>query len=155
MSQIEKLLIPLLYKNIVLKDVDTCDFLGVYTEDINSPGVDYIYLVFKYDIFNLRQNLSNSGVDYVRRIENDLYHIYKFPRLPDIKKVLSGNYTNLSNEGISRIYTFWKDVDDITANYPFHRTIANEKYHRIIPEEKYVPFYKKREPKGLVINNKS
>ncbi len=151
MSQIEKLIVPLVDENITLKDVDTSDFLGVYTEDINSPGVDYLYLVFKYDISNLRQNLSHNGVDYVRRIGNDLYHIYKFPRLPDIKKIISGNYAELSNRGISRIHTFWSGVDDITANYPFYRTIANEKYYRVIPEEAYVPFYRKREPKGLAV----
>ena len=151
MSQIEKLLIPLLDKNIVFKDVDTNDFLGVYTEDINSPGVDYLYLVFKYDIFNLRGNLSKGGIDYVRRIGDNLYHIYKFPRLLDTKKILSGNYTDLSNEGISRIHTFWEGIDNITANYPFYRTIANEKYYRVIPEETYTSFYKKREPRGFIV----
>ena len=48
MSQIEKLLIPLIDENIVLEDINTDDFLGVYTEDINSPGVDHLYLVFEY-----------------------------------------------------------------------------------------------------------
>ena len=151
MSQIEKLLIPLIDENIILEDVDTDDFLGVFTEDINSPGVDYLYLVFKYDISNLRSNLSKGGIDYVRRIGNELYHIYKFPRLPDTNKILSGNYTELSNKGISRVYSFWNNVDDITAKYPFYRTIANEKYHRVIPEETYTQFYKKREPRGFTV----
>ena len=98
MSQIEKLLVPLMDKDIVLEDIDTNDFLGVYTEDINSPGVDYLYLVFEDDISNLRSNLSKGGIDYVRRIGDKLYHIYKFPRLPDVKKILSGNYTELISE---------------------------------------------------------
>lgn len=151
MSQIEKLLIPLIDENIVLEDINTNDFLGVYTEDINSPGVDHLYLVFEYDISNLRPNLSKSGIDYVRRIGDKLCHIYKFPRLPDIKKILSGNYTELSNSGISRIYTFWNNIDNITANYPFNRTLANEKYYRVIPEETYTPLFKKREPRGLAV----
>ena len=151
MSQIEKLLIPLIDDNIVLGDVDTDDFLGVFTEDINSPGVDHLYLVFKYNIRNLRSNLAKNGVDYVRRIGDELYHIYKFPRLPDVSKILKGNYTELSNKGVSRIYSFWNNIDNITANYPFYRTIANEKYYRVIPEEVYSPFYKKREPRGFTV----
>lgn len=152
MSQIEKLLIPLIDDNISFDDINTNDFVGVYTEDINSPGLDYIYLVFVYDINNLRPKLAINAIDYVRRIGNGLYHIYKFPRITtDIQKVLSGNYTSISNKGISHVYTFWNGVDNITANYPFYRTLTNEPYYRAIPEETYIPLCKRKEPQGFTV----
>jgi hypothetical protein len=152
MSQIEKLLIPLIDENISFDDINADDFVGVYTEDINSPGLDYIYLVFVYDISNLRPKLATNAIDYVRRIGNELYHIYKFPRITtDIQKILSGTYTSISNKGISRVYTFWNGFDNITANYPFYRTLANESYYRAIPEETYIPLCKRKEPQGFTV----
>lgn len=152
MSQIEKLLIPLIDENISFSDVNTDDFIGVYTEDINSPGLDYIYLVFEYDISNLRSKLATNAIDYVRRIGNNVYHIYKFPRITtDIQKILSGTYASISNEGISRVYTFWNGIDNISANYPFNRVLANEIYYRAIPEETYIPLCKRKEPRGLTV----
>lgn len=155
MSQVEKLLIPLIDDNIMLKDVNVQDFVGVYTEDINSPGLDYIYLVFKYDISNMRSKLATNSIDYARRIGDNLFHIYKYPILSlDIRKILSGNYTTLSNEGISKIYTFWKSFDDITANYPFYRVLAGEKYYRAIPEEHYIPLSVRKEPQGITVEKR-
>ena len=152
MSQIEKLLIPLIDENISFEDVNTDDFIGVYTEDINSPGLDYIYLVFEYDISNLRPKIATNAIDYVRRIGDNLYHIYKFPRITtDIQKILSGTYTSVSNKGISRVYNFWNGIDDITANYPFRRVLANEIYYRAITEEKYIPLCKRKEPQGFTV----
>lgn len=152
MNQIEKLLIPLIDENISFDDVNTNDFVGVYTEDINSPGLDYIYLVFVYDISNLRPKLATNAIDYVRRIGDVLYHIYKFPRITtDIQKILSGTYTQLSNKGISQVYTFWNGIDNITANYPFNRVLANEVYYRAIPEETYIPLCKRKEPRGFTV----
>lgn len=152
MNQIEKLLIPLIDENISFDDVNTNDFIGVYTEDINSPGLDYIYLVFVYDISNLRPKLATNAIDYVRRIGNVLCHIYKFPRITtDIQKILSGNYTQLSNKGISNVYSFWNGIDNITANYPFSRVLANEPYYRAIPEETYIPLCKRKEPQGFTV----
>lgn len=152
MSVIEKLLIPLIDENIKLSDIKTNDFCGVFTEDINHPGLDYIYLVFNYDIENLRPNLAINGIDSAKRIGNRLYHVYKFPRLnSDLKRIIKGDYYLLSNEGISKIYNFWKTEDSFIANYPFSRTIAKEKYSRTIPEEKYIPLCKKREPQGVTV----
>lgn len=152
MSNIEKILIPLIDDNISFSDVDSNDFVGVYTEDINSPGLDYIYLVFAYDINKLRSKIATNAIDYVRRIGNNLYHIYKFPRISkDIQRILSGNYTLLSNKGIFKVYKFWKGIDDITANYPFNRVIANEPYYRAIPEEIYIPLCKRKEPQGFTV----
>ena len=152
MSQIEKLLIPLIDENISIEDINTNDFVGVYTEDINSPGLDYIYLVFVYDINNMRPRIAKNAIDYVRRVGNGLYHIYKFPKIStDIQKILSGNYTLLSNKGITQVYTFWNGTDDITANYPFSRVLANEPYYRAIPEETYIPLCKRKEPQGFTV----
>lgn len=152
MSQIEKLLIPLIDDNISFEDVNSNDFVGVYTEDINSPGLDYIYLVFVYNIDNLRPKIATNAIDYVRRIGNNLYHIYKFPRVTnDIQKILSGNYTLLSNKGMFKVYKFWTGIDDIVANYPFNRVLANEPYYRAIPEEIYIPLCKRKEPQGFTV----
>jgi hypothetical protein len=63
----------------------------------------------------------------------------------------------LSNKGISKVYTFWKDHDDAAACTPFNQTINKEPYHREIPEETYVPFVrghilrKDEEIQGLTI----
>ena len=152
MSVIEKLLIPLIDDNITVKDVDTVDFCGVFTEDINYPGVDYIYLVFNYNIENLRPNLAINGIDSAKLIGNKLYHVYKFPKVSlDLKRILKGEYRLVSNEGISKIYNFWKKRDEFIANYPFSRTIAKEAYSRIIPEETYNPLCKKRETQGFTV----
>ena len=152
MSEIEKILIPLIDDDIKFKDVDIKDFIGVFTEDINSPGLDYIYLVFEYDISNLRFGLGHNGTDYVRRIGNGLFHIFKFPiKGQDIKKVLSGNYSTLSNEGIYKIYKFWNGIDEAMSNYLFKSTIAKQPYARTIPEETYVPLCKRKKPWGLAV----
>lgn len=152
MSQIEKLLIPLIDDNIKIDEVNTEKFVGVFTEDVNSPGLDYVYLVFIYDMENLHHNLGINGVDIVRRIGDSLYHIYKFPKVSvDLKRLLKGDYNLISNEGVSKIYNFWKDEDKVTANYPFYRTLAKEKYFRTIPEEKVIPLCVKKEPQGITV----
>ena len=152
MSVIEKLLVPLIDDNIKLNDVDTVDFCGVFTEDINYPGIDYVYLVFMYDIEKLRPNLGINGIDSVKLIGNCLYHVYKFPISNlDLKRIIKGDYKLISNEGVSKIYNFWKNKDDFIANYPFYRVIAKEHYSRIIPEETYNPLCKKREPQGITV----
>lgn len=151
MSQIEKLLIPLIDNNITADEILSSKFIGIFTEDINLPGLDYIYLVYSYDMNDLHSKISTNGIDYVRRIGDNLYHIIKFPRCSlDLKKILNGNYNLLSNEGISKIYNFWKDFDSDTANYPFSKVISAEKYYRCIPEEKFIPL-SQRKPEGLTV----
>ena len=151
MSKIEKLLVPLIDDNIDVNEISSDKFIGIFTEDINMPGLDYIYLVYLYDMENLHKNLAINGTDTVRRIGNDLYHIIKFPRLSlDLKRILKGDYRLVSNEGISKIYNFWKDVDSDIANYPFSRTITNESYYRCIPEENFIPLLQKK-PEGLTV----
>lgn len=151
MSQTEKLLIPLIDDNFTKDDVENKKFLGVYTEDINCPGIDYIYLVFIYDINNIHQNLSANGIDCTRRIGDCLYHIFKYPKTLDVKRVLNGEYQLVSNEGVSKIFNFWKGIDDTTANYPFARVITKEVYNRTIPEEKYIPLRKNKTPQGFTV----
>lgn len=152
MSQIEKLLIPLIDDNITLSDILSDKFIGVFTEDINSPGVDYIYLVYIYDMNNLHLSLATNSIDIVRRIGDELYHILKFPIYrSDLKKILHGDYNSLSNEGISKIYSFWKNTDINTANYPFMKVISAESYYRCIPEEKFISLHKK-ESRGLTVS---
>lgn len=158
MSETEKLLIPLIDDRITFEDINTKDFIGVFTEDINAPGLDYIYLVFKYDMKDLRLPVSMYGYDVVRRIGDTLWHIIKFPRVSvDLKRVLRGDYQMLSNKGISKVYTFWKDHDGAAACTPFNQTINKESYHREIPEETYVPLVrghilrKDEEIQGLTI----
>lgn len=147
MSETEKLLIPLIDDRIAYEDIDTSDFIGVFTEDINAPGLDYIYLVFKYNMKDLRLPISMYGYDVVRRIGDTLWHIIKFPRASvDLKRVLRGDYRMLSNEGISKIYNFWKNYDTAAACTPFNSTIAKNPYYHEIPEETYVPF-----PKGHIL----
>ena len=152
MSQIEKLLLPLIDDNITLDEINNNKFIGVFTDDVNSPGLDYIYLVFVYDIENLHPKLAINGIDSVKRIGDNLFHVYKFPRVSvDLKKLLKGEYRTISNEGISKIYNFWKSCDEVTANYPFARTVYKEQYYRIIPEEKFVPLCERKEPKGFTV----
>ena len=101
MSQIEKLLIPLIDDNITQKDVLSNKFVGIFTEDINMPGLDYIYLVYIYDMNDLHLSLAANSIDVVRRIGDELYHILKFPIFStDLKKILCGDYNSLSNEGV-------------------------------------------------------
>lgn len=151
MSQIEKLIIPLIDNSISVNEVTSDKFIGVFTEDINMPGLDYIYLVYLYDMNDLHSSISDNSIDVVRRIGDKLYHIIKFPRCsPDLKKILSGNYNMLSNEGISKIYNFWKDFDPETANFPLSKVISAEKYYRCIPEEKFIPLLQ-RKPGGLTV----
>lgn len=158
MTDTEKLLIPLIDEHIEYKDIDTKDFIGIFTEDINAPGLDYIYVVFKYNMKNLRMPMSLYGCDVVRRIGDELWHIIKFPRVSvDLKRVLRGDYQLLTNEGISKIYTFWKEHDTKAACTPFNRTLNKLPYERIIPEETYVPLIKEHilrkdeEVQGLTI----
>lgn len=151
MSKIEKLLVPLIDDNIAPNDILSDKFIGIFTEDINMPGLDYIYLVYIYDMDNLHLSLSNNSIDIVRRIGDELYHIIKFPKYSsDLKKILNGDYNLLSNEGISKIYNFWKNLDSDTANYPFSKVISTEKYYRCIPEEKFVPL-KHNKPEGITV----
>lgn len=140
MSIIEKLIIPLISDCIKYKHIDTVDFIGVYTEDVNSPSDMYIYLVFLYRIENLRFPLCKEGVDRVRKIGKKLYQIIKYPITSDLKHLLNGEYSLISNEGISKIYNFWEDKDPIIANFPLSRTLAMEKYSRIIPEEDFTGY---------------
>ena len=151
MSQTEKLLIPLIDENITKDDIENIKFLGVYTEDINSPGIDYVYLVFIYDINNIHMNLGINGIDYTRRIGDCLYHIFKYPKSTDLKRLLNGEYQLISNEAISKIHNFWKNTDEITANYPFARVITKEKYNKTIPEEKYIPLRKSKKPQEFTV----
>lgn len=140
MSETEKLLIPLIDERIKYNDIDTDDFIGVFTEDVNNPGLDYIYVAFKYNMSNMRLPMSLYGYDLIRRINGSLWHIVKFPRVSvDLKRVLRGDYQMLSNEGISKIYTFWKNYDTAAACTPFNCTLNKLPYHNIIPEEDYVP----------------
>ena len=140
MSETEKLLIPLIDDHIKYEDIDTDDFIGIFTEDINNPGLDYIYVVFKYNMKNLRMPMSLYGCEVIRRIGNELWHIIKFPRVSvDLKRVLRGEYRTMSNEGISKVYNFWKNHDTAAACTPFNSTIAKDPYYHEIPEETYVP----------------
>ena len=105
MSQIEKILIPLIDDNILYKDINNTDFVGVFTEDINAPSSNYVYIVFTYNMMDLHPSLGISGIDNIRQIGKELFQIYKFPRTSDINKILSGNYTDISNEGITKIFS--------------------------------------------------
>lgn len=150
MSTTEKLLIPLIDDSITVNDVLSNKFIGVFTEDINLPGLDYIYLVFVYDMNDLHLSIKNC-TDCVRRIGNNLFHILKFPKSSvDIKRILKGDYSLVSNEGISKIYNFWNNIDNEIANYPFGKTLAKESYYRCIPEETIIPLCKK-ESRGFVV----
>ncbi len=151
MSTFEKIIIPLIDDNIKPKDVLTDDFIGVYTEDINMPGLDYVYLVYLYDMENLRTDICVNGIDSVKNINNTLYHVIKFPIFSDLKNVLKGKFQLLSNEGLSKIYNFWKDYDKNVANYPFSNVIYNEPYYKAIPEETYIPLFTKK-PWGITVN---
>ena len=154
MSQIEKILIPLIDDNILYKDINNTDFVGVFTEDINAPSSNYVYIVFTYNMMDLHPSLGISGIDNIRQIGKELFQIYKFPRTSDINKILSGNYTDISNEGITKIFSFWNDIDKVTSNYPFHRTLAKQKYYRIIPEEEFIPLCKKKKPQGITVEKR-
>jgi hypothetical protein len=135
MSQIEKLLIPLIDENLSYSDICDDSFIGVFTEDINMPGLNYIYLVYMYDMNNLHLKLCENGIDIVRRIGDDLYHIIKFPiYLTDLKRIIKGEYNLISNEGISKIYTFWKDFDLETANFPFYKTLIRKPEGFTVPQ---------------------
>ena len=151
MSQIEKILTPLIDDSITVNDISSEKFIGIFTDDINMPGQDYVYLVYVYDMNDLHKSISKNSIDIVRRIGNNLYHIIKFPRCSlDLKNVLAGKYSLLSNKGISKIYNFWKDYDSDTANFPLTKTISAEKYYRCIPEEKFIPL-SQRKPEGLAV----
>jgi hypothetical protein len=140
MSTFEKLLIPLIDDHISYDVINTEDFIGVFTEDINSPGLDYIYVAFKYNMKNLRMPASLYACEVMRTINNELWHILKFPRVSvDLKRILKGDYQMISNEGINKIYTFWKPYDTEAACTPFNQTLNKQPYYKVIPEENYVP----------------
>lgn len=152
MSVKEKILIPLIDDSIKADDVLSEDFIGVFTEDINYPCENCIYLVYKYNMDDLHLSIKCHS-DCVRNIGNDLYHILKFTVWSkDLKSAIGGYYQNISNCGVSKIYNFWKDVDKSTAEYPFAKTLAMESFSRTIPEEIYVPLCKK-ESRGITISN--
>lgn len=158
MTDTEKLLIPLIDEHIRYEDINTSDFIGIFTEDINNPGLDYIYVAFKYNMKNLRMPASLYACEVMRIINKEMWHILKFPRVSvDLKRVLRGDYQMLSNEGISKVYTFWKPYDTAAACTPFNQTVNKEPYYKAIPEEDYVPSIKERilrkdeEVRGLTV----
>lgn len=152
MSVKEKILIPLIDDSIKLNDVLSDNFIGVFTEDINAPCEKCVYLVYVYDMNNLHMSI-NSHSDVVRNIGGQLYHILKFTiNSADLRNALSGYYQNISNEGVSKIYNFWKDEDEHVAKYPFARVLVAEAYNRTIPEEIYVPLCKK-ESRGITVQH--
>lgn len=122
MSKFEKIIIPLIDKNIRSIDLtDAAGFIDSYTYDPDRPsGEKELFLVFddtKRNEFTkdraIRFSKSpNIKRTYVKYVNNKPYFIYSFWVNPDVKKLYDGIVTLTTQQKVA-VLQFWTQFDSI------------------------------------------
>lgn len=148
MSNLMKIAIPLLNKNIELKDIQECSgFVGAYFEDINKPALtNHIFLV--YDMNSTGDNiakclhklfkLDNRYGTRIAYINSKPYSIYSFTINETIRHLRDGNILlNIAQK--KRILDFWGSKDGWILNNILLGTMYEHPEPSVLPEEDYSP----------------
>lgn len=150
MSQIEKLLIPLVDQNIKPIDLSgACGFIDSYTSDPDRPtGEKLLYLVYDDKIRNdyvakrayRFESAKTLKHKYIKLVDNKPYMVYVFWIKPDIKLSEKGIITLTSNQKVS-VLQFWGFPDELVKLLIDDSSIAGEYIHSMPLADYYPEFY--------------
>lgn len=144
MSNIYKIIIPLIDENISLNDVQDDTFVDCYLEDKNRPFLDnHIFLMYKWGdekstkVFYKFRDIKSFYGYKITYINGESYIIYAFTSNVNIKHLCNGNIL-LGTLLKLRILRFWQFTDKwITFNI-MRGTIMCDPPSNILPEEDYI-----------------
>jgi len=144
MSNIYKVIIPLIDENISLDDIQDDTFVDCYVEDINRPFLDnHIFLMYKWDnkksskvFYKFRDIKSFYGYKIVY-INGKSYIIYTFTSNANIRRLINGNVL-LGDLTKLRILRFWQFTDKWVMFNIMRGTVMCDPPNNILPEEDYI-----------------
>lgn len=144
MSNIYKIIIPLIDENISLDDIQDDTFVDCYLEDINRPFLDnHIFLMYKWDdkksskvFYKFRDIKSFYGYKIVY-INRKSYIIYTFTSNANIRRLINGNVL-LGDLTKLRILRFWQFTDKWVMFNIMRGTVMCDPPNNILPEEDYI-----------------
>lgn len=148
MSNIMKIIIPLLSDELELKDIQPCSgFMDAFYEDINRPALnDHIFLMYDsksmgeflatclYKLHHLK-NLYSFKVYYIK---GKPYYVYAFTIDKTIRNLKDGNIL-LSVKQKQRVLDFWKSQDPWITNNILLGVTYDDPGLAVLPEEDYSP----------------
>lgn len=150
MSNIMKIIIPLLNDDLELKDIQPCSgFVDAYYKDINRPALDnHIFLMYDYKstgdnlaccLYKLGKlnNLYSLKVYY---INNKPYFVYTFTIDKTIRNLRDGLII-LTSKQKQRVLDFWGSKDAWISNNILLGTTYDDPGHAVLPEEDYAPSF--------------
>ena len=144
MSNIYKVIIPLIDESITLNDIKDDTFVGCYTEDINRPYLDsHIFLLYKWSenkstkvFYNFKKAKSFYGYK-VMYINGECFIVYTFTSNPSIQGLKNG-YSTLGSIPKLRILRFWQFTDKWVTFNVMRGTIMCGPPSGVVPEEDYI-----------------
>lgn len=146
MSNIEKVIIPLINDDISIEDISESNgFIGIYFEDINKPYLDnHIFLLYNWSnnksvtVFYKYKKLSSFYGYRIIYLKNIPYIVYIFTSNMLINRIKKGTGI-LRDINKVRILQFWQFKDAwITLNV-MRGTIISDPLNSILPEEDFMP----------------
>ena len=150
MSRLEKLLIPLVDKNITPMDLtNACGFIDSYTSDPDNPSGDkLLYLVYdaklRNDYVTKRVSHFESAKTlkrrYIKIVDNKPLMVYVFWIKPDIKLSDKGFITLTSSQKVS-VLQFWGFPDELVKLLIDDSTVAGVYIHDMPLADYYPEFY--------------
>ena len=150
MSQIEKLLIPLVDEKITPMDLSgAAGFIDSYTLDPDNPtGELLLYLVYDAKLRNDYVTKRVSHFDsaktlkrkYIKMVDNKPLMVYVFWIKPSIKVSSQGLITLTSSQKVS-VLQFWGFPDELVKLLVSDSTIAGVYTHDMPLADYYPEFY--------------
>lgn len=148
MSNIMKIIIPLLNEDLELKDIQPCSgFVGAYYEDINRPAL-YSHIFLMYDCkstgdniascLNKLNGLNNLYSSKVYYINKKPYYVYAFTTNNTIRMLKYGSILLTASQK-KRVLEFWQWKDPWITNNILLNVRYDDPGKAVIPEEDYAP----------------
>lgn len=146
MSNIEKVILPLIDNGISLDDISEKNgFVAMYTEDINRPYLDdHIFLLYNWSnkkstkvFYNFRDLPSFYGykIIYLKGVP---YIVYTFTSNSLINRLKRGTAI-LRDVNKLRVLQFWQFKDAWISLNVTRGTVAGDPPQDVLPEEDYLP----------------
>lgn len=148
MSNLLKIAIPLLNKDLTLNDIDKSNgFIDAYFEDINKPSLTYhMFLMYDYnckskDFSNILYKLNGLDNKYSMRIvyiKEKPYYVFTFTINKQIQLLRDGCIL-LNEKQKERVLKFWEWKDGWISNNVLLGVTYEHPEKSILPEEDYAP----------------
>lgn len=146
MSNLAKVILPLIDDNISLEDIaEDTGFVGIYTEDINRPYLDdHIFLMYNWNdimstkVFYKFKNMSSFYGYKIIYLKGVPYIVYTFTSNSLINRLKKG-VAILRDVNKLRILQFWQFKDAWVALNVARGTVTDDSPRDILPEEDYIP----------------